>query len=129
MLNIHIENIGELSIIECQGRIVQSVAAFKLRKAVLSQMQSKTIVLDLTEVHAIEGGGLGMLSSLQLWAHDRGIELKLFNPRSSVQNRLEHNEPVQFHIAPFEEMMSLLAIAEEPEFKTVAAEGHQAQAA
>ena len=34
MLKINIDNIGELAIIECEGRIVQSQAAFKLRDAV-----------------------------------------------------------------------------------------------
>jgi hypothetical protein len=35
MLDLGIKRIGELAIIECNGRIVRSEAAFKLRKAVL----------------------------------------------------------------------------------------------
>jgi anti-anti-sigma regulatory factor len=112
MLSVHVENIGDMAIIECIGRIVQSDAAFKLRKAVMSQLNSRTILIDLSEVHAIEGGGLGMLSALQRWAEDQGIQLKLFNPRSSVRNRLDHNDPVKFHVAAFEEMMTLLSSAE-----------------
>jgi len=112
MLTVHIENIGDMAIIECEGRIVRSEAAFKLRKAVTSQDDVRTIVLDLTEVYAIEGGGLGMLGVLQKWAIDQGIQLKLYNLTSSVRNRLEHNDWMRFDIASFEEVMALLARAD-----------------
>jgi hypothetical protein len=36
MLSVHIDNIGEMAVIECEGRIVRSEAAFKLRAAVNS---------------------------------------------------------------------------------------------
>ena len=61
MLKLNIDNIGDLAIVECEGRIVQSEAAFKLRDAVTSQRDARTVVLELSEVHALEGGGLGML--------------------------------------------------------------------
>ena len=57
MLSIHIENIADIAIVECEGRIVQSEAAFNLRDAVTSQRDARIIVLDLSEVRAIEGGG------------------------------------------------------------------------
>ena len=41
MLKLNIDNIGDLAIVECEGRIVQSEAAFKLRDAVTSQMPSQ----------------------------------------------------------------------------------------
>jgi anti-anti-sigma regulatory factor len=69
MLNVTVENIGELAVVECEGRIVQSEAAFKLREAVTSQTDARIVVLELSEVHAIEGGGLGMLLFLQLAIH------------------------------------------------------------
>jgi hypothetical protein len=34
MLNVTVENIGELAVVECEGRIVQSESAYKLREAV-----------------------------------------------------------------------------------------------
>jgi hypothetical protein len=68
MLNVVIENIGELAVVECEGRIVQREAAVKLRKAVTSQTDARIVVLELSEVHAIEGGGLGMLVFLRGWA-------------------------------------------------------------
>ena len=109
MLSVHIENIGEIAVIECEGRIVQSEAAFELRKAVNLQSDARIIVLDLSEVTAIEGGGLGMLVFLQRWAHDHDIQLKLFNPRHSVRDRLEHASSMrEFDIATLDEMMALL---------------------
>ncbi len=102
-----------MAVIECEGRIVRSEAAFKLREAVNSQRDARIIVLDLSEVPAIEGGGLGMLVFLQRWAHDLEIRLKLFNPRQSVRDRLEHANPMrEFDVATLDEMMALLAYAE-----------------
>ena len=112
MLSVHMENIGEMAVIECEGRIVRSEDAFELRKAVNSQSDARIIVLDLSEVTVIEGGGLGMLLFLQRWAHDHNIRLKLFNPRQSVRDRLEHASSMrEFDIATLDEMMALLACA------------------
>jgi anti-anti-sigma factor len=112
MLSVHIENIGEIAVVECEGRIVRSQAAFKLREAVRSQRTARIIVLDLSEVPFIEGGGLGMLVFLQRWAEDRDIRLKLFNPRQSVLDRLEHSSMREFDIATLDEMIALLADAD-----------------
>ncbi len=114
MLTIHTENIGDLAIIECEGRLVRSEAAFQLRDAVTVQVDASVIVLDLTEVHALEGGGLGMLIYLQRWAQDHDIRLKLFNPSSSTRHRLEQASTMQeFEIASLFEMSTLLTRAEQ----------------
>jgi len=113
MLRINIDNIGDLAVVECEGRIVQSEAAFKLRDAVTSQIDAHTVVLELSEVHAIEGGGLGMLVFLQRWARDHDIRLKLFNPSKSVRERLELVSSLsEFDIPTLDEMMALLACAD-----------------
>ena len=113
MLSIHIENIGEMAIIECEGGIVGSEAAFKLREGVTSQRGARIIVLDLSDVFAIEAGGLGMLVFLQRWAYDHDIRLKLFNPHQSVRDRLERaNSMRQFDVATLDEMMAILVWAD-----------------
>lgn len=113
MLNIHIENIGEMAVIECEGRIVQSEAAFKLRDALHSQRDARIIVLDLSEVPAIEGGGLGMLMFLHRWAHDHDIRLKLFNPHQSVRDSLAHISSMrEFDIVTLDEMVARLTRAD-----------------
>jgi anti-anti-sigma factor len=112
MLNVHIENIGEIAVLECEGRLVRSDAAFELRKAVYLQSDARIVVLDLSEVTAIESGGLGMLVFLQRWAQDHGVRFKLFNPRQSVRDRLEHASSMrEFDIVTVDEIMALLACA------------------
>ena len=113
MLKIDIDNIGDLAIVECEGRIVQSGAAFKLRDAVTSQSDARTVVVELSEVHALEGGGLGMLIFLQRWARDHGIGFKLFNPSTAVRKQLKMvSALVEFEIPTLDEMMALLGQAD-----------------
>ena len=113
MLGLGIERIRELGVVECRGRIVRSEAAFQLRKAVMSLINSRIIVLDLSEVSAIEGGGLGMLLFLDRWAHDHDIQFKLFDPTKAVRDRLQLVQSIRpFDVASLDEMMSLLAEAD-----------------
>jgi len=113
MLHLSVETIGQLSVIECKGRIVQSDAAFRLRAAVTSHGDSRIIVLDISEVSAIEGGGLGMLVFLDQWARDHAIDFKLCAPMGSVLQRLKLIRPIRaFDIISRREMMSLLAVAD-----------------
>jgi len=106
MLKVSTEDFGDLAVIECQGRIVQSDAAFKVRRAVISRLGCRSIVLDLTEVEAIEGGGLGMLSALQKLAEEHRSRLLLFNPAESIRTRLTASA-TPLSIVSFEEMMTL----------------------
>jgi anti-anti-sigma regulatory factor len=109
MFDVYIENFGDLVVVECEGRIVRSDAAFMLRDAVTSQRDARIVVLDLSEVSAIEGGGLGMLVFLQRWAYDHDIRLKLFNPSHAVGERLERASSMQaFEVVTLDEMMALL---------------------
>ena len=113
MLKVNIENIGDLAIVQCEGRIVQSDAAFTLRDAVTSQRDARTVVVELSDVNAVEGGGLGMFVFLQRWAHERDIRLKLFNPSKSVQERLKKASSMsEFDVPTLDEMMALLAEAD-----------------
>jgi anti-anti-sigma regulatory factor len=89
MLRVQVEKIGDMAVVECEGRVVRSDAAFRLRNAVTSLRDVRIIVIDLSEVRVIEGGGLGMLTFLGRWAQDHDIQFKLFNPTKSVRDRLE----------------------------------------
>jgi len=113
MFNIHIEVIGDVAVVECEGRIVQSEAVYHLRDAILSQRNARVVVVELSEVDSIEGGGLGMLAFLQRWAHDHKIKLKLFNPSSSVQDRLEHTWMPSLELATADELIALLDRADQ----------------
>ena len=50
MTNIHVDKVGEMAVVECDGRFVRSDEAFKLRDAVTSQRGARIVVLDLTEM-------------------------------------------------------------------------------
>jgi anti-anti-sigma regulatory factor len=112
LLNVNIEKIGDLAVVECEGRLVQSEAAFKLREAVTSQRDARIVVLELSEVHAIEGGGLGMLVFLQRWARDHNIRFMLFDPSKCVRDGLKRVRSIsEFYIPTLDDMMALLTYA------------------
>jgi len=113
MSNVHIDNVGDMVVVECEGRFVRSDAAFKLRDAVTSQTSARVVVLDLTEMESIGGGVIGMLVFLQRWAYDHDIRFKLFNPVRSVREKLEQTSSMSaFEIAGLDEMMALLGQAD-----------------
>ena len=113
MLAIRVENLCDLAIIECKGRIVRSESVFKLRDAVQAQAGASVIALDLSAVQAIGGGGLGMLAFLDRWARDHDIQFKLFSPSRSVVDGLVYSRLMpNLEIATFHEMMDILAQAD-----------------
>ena len=112
MLNVTVANIGELTVVGCEGRIDKRESANRLREAVTAQTDARIIVLELSEVRAIGGGGLGMLAFLQRWAREHDIRFLLFHPSKSVEARLKRARSIaQFYISSREEMRALLAYA------------------
>jgi anti-anti-sigma regulatory factor len=113
MLSVQTDKIGDMAIIECEGRIVRSDDAWKLHNKVTTHRDARIVVLDLSEVADVEGSGLGMLVFLQRWAHDHDVQLKLFNPSHTVRVRLEQASTIpEFEVAPLGEMMTLLSQAD-----------------
>ena len=112
MLDLTIEKVGDLAVVECHGKIARSDDAFKLREAVTAPPGIGIIVLDLSQVSAIEAGGLDMLLFLQTWAYGCDIKLKLFNPRISVRDSLERVSSMpQCHIVTLQEVLALMVNA------------------
>src|SRR5678815_888039 len=110
MLTLSAWRIGRVAVIHCAGRIVRSDAAFRLRDAVARQREALVVLLDLSGVQALDGGGLGMLIFLQMWTHDRGIQLKVFDPVAGVRRSLERTRSAAaaVEIAATDEVLSLL---------------------
>jgi len=109
MLTIDVENLGELAVVACKGRIVCEGAVFRLRDIVQAQAAARIIVLDLSDVEAIGGGGVGMLAFLDGWTRERDIEFKLFRPSIAVVEELVNNRTIlDFEIAGFHEMVRIL---------------------
>jgi anti-anti-sigma factor len=109
MLNIHSERLGDVAVIQCQGRIVQSDAVYKLRDLVRQQRGARVILLDLSEVDSIQGPGVGMLLLIQQWTRERGIQFKIFDPPYRVQRMLAQTRSASaFEIAGMSEVLELL---------------------
>jgi len=107
MLTVHTDIIGDTAVIDCEGRLAGWDAGITLHNAVRSQEDSRTIVLDLSELYQIDDNGLRTLSALQAWAMNNDIQLKLFNPKSAVRNRLQHREALKSALASYSEIVLL----------------------
>ena len=88
MVNVSVQNLGDVAIFWCQGRITSSDENTILRNAVLTREDTTTLVLDLAQVVGIDAGGLGVLVSLRAWALSHGIRLVLTNVLDSIQKVL-----------------------------------------
>jgi anti-sigma B factor antagonist len=89
MLTIDIEKTSGVAVVRCSGRIVRGEEVCTLRNAVVSERDTRIVVLDLSEVESVDAGGLTALVSLHHWTRDRGIQLKLVNPSPFVQEMFE----------------------------------------
>ncbi len=112
MLNVTIQHSEDVAVLRCVGRIVAGDEADILRKAVLSQANRRTVVLDLTRVDAIDGAGMGVLLFLQGWARATEVDLKLMNPTSRVRELFElTNLDSAFEIFSSEDAVSSRPVA------------------
>jgi anti-anti-sigma factor len=87
MLSFTINNLGDVAIFECKGRMTLE-GGDALRHAVLNQPYVQVVVLDLKEIRDIDAAGLGVLASLRGWAKATGTDLKLMNITSRVEKAL-----------------------------------------
>ena len=87
-LHIKIEQTRDVAVLECSGRLVRGEALHFLKEAVTSLSRLRIVVLDLSEVEMLDGGGLGMLVFLHKWTRATGIQLKLVNPSNLVLEML-----------------------------------------
>jgi anti-sigma B factor antagonist len=87
MLSFTINNLGDVAIFECKGRMTVE-GGDALRNAVLCQAYVQQVVLDMKEIRDIDAAGLGVLASLRGWAKATGTELKLMNLTPRVEKVL-----------------------------------------
>lgn len=88
MLTIDVEKTGDVAVVRCAGRIVRGEEVRTLRNAVVSEQDTRIVVLDLSDVETLDAGGLTALLSLNQWARSRGVQLKLVNPSHFVHEIL-----------------------------------------
>lgn len=86
---IRSEQIGDVAVLRCAGRVVGPESLSVLKQTVTSLSQLRMIVLDLSLVETLDARGLGMLVFLHNWARATGIQVKLVNPSKLVREMLE----------------------------------------
>jgi anti-anti-sigma factor len=115
MLTIDVEKTSDVVVVRCAGRIVRGEAVRTLRKAVVSEQDTRIIVLDLSDVETLDAGGLTSLISLHHWTCNHGIQLKLVNPSPFVREMLERTHlNCVFDISSLKDALVVLSGRSEP---------------
>ncbi len=110
MLTIDVEKTGDVAVVRCVGRIVRGAGIRTLRDAVLSEKNVRIVVIDLSDVETLDAGGLTALLSLQQWARNRNVQLKLVNPSHFVNEVLMRTGLNRvFEISKFEHALFVLS--------------------
>jgi len=113
MLTIDVEKTGDVAVVRCGGRIVRGEEVRTLRNAVVSEKESRIVVLDLSDVETLDAGGLTTLLSLHQWARSRGVQLKLVNPSRFVREMLVRTQLDHvFDISTLDHALYVLSDAE-----------------
>jgi anti-anti-sigma factor len=92
MLTLDVEKLKDVVIVRCTGRIVRGEEVYKLKNAILSDSETRIVVLDLSEVTSMDAGGLSALVSLHHWSRSHGIQLKFVNPSEFVRETLDRTK-------------------------------------
>src|SRR5258708_31908741 len=87
MLTVKNERAGDIAIIKCAGRIVRGQES-PLRNAVLAEKCNRIIVLDLSDVEALDAGGFAFLVSFHPKTESNRIHMKPVNPRPFLPQTL-----------------------------------------
>jgi len=108
-LHIKSEQTGDVAVLQCAGRVVRGEALHFLKDAVIGLKQPRVVVLDLSAVEMVDGGGLGMLVFLHRWTRDQAIQLKLVNPSNFVREMLERTRlSCVFNISSVDDAVEIL---------------------
>ena len=108
MLSIRTERAGDVVVIKCAGRIVRGLES-ALRNAVMATSPARVVVLDLSDVEAVDAGGLNLLVSLHRWTEASRMHLKLVNPRPFVNEMLTRTHlDCVFEISSLDEALTVL---------------------
>ena len=107
-LYIEMEQVADVAVVQCAGRIVRGEAVSCLRDAVTSLSKMRFIVLDLSGVQMLDAGGLGMLVFLHNWTRANRIQLRLVNPSKLVREMLERTGLTSvLHISSVEDVVEI----------------------
>jgi anti-anti-sigma factor len=89
--------------------MVRSDTVFQLRDTITEQRGVRAILLDLSELQSISGGGVGMLVFLREWARCRGVQLWLCDPPPAVRKSLTYSKSAsEIKVASMSEVVELI---------------------
>jgi len=94
MLRIQTDKIGDMAVVECEGRIEKEQAAKKMFDVATSQEGARIVVLDLSEVYDMAPVGIDALVDLQTWAFHRRHRAGIDHPThqsAEIQNSCNGN--------------------------------------
>jgi anti-anti-sigma factor len=113
MLTIDVEKANDVAVVHCVGRLVRGAEVSTLRNVVVSEKTTRIVVLDLSQLEFIDGGGLNVLVSLHHWTRNHGIQLKLVNPSRFVHEMLTRTRLNRvFEISSLHDALRVLGGAE-----------------
>lgn len=114
-LRYPIEQLHDIAIVRCSGRLVRGQALEDFRRRIEKMEQARVLVLDLSEVEQLDAGGLGVLLQLRYWARQHSVQMKLVNPSPFVRRILEATRLTDvFEISSLEEALVILRERENP---------------
>ena len=107
MLNVRVQNLGQIAILHVRGHIVVGADAEMLQKLVIAQTNVSVVVLDLARVSRIDARGVGLLLELREQLQSKGVEFRLMNVSGLVQQILRTTRlDSVFEISSEEEILS-----------------------
>ena len=114
-LYTEMEQVEDVAVVHCTGRIVRAEELSRLRDAVTSLSKIRFIVLDLSGVPMLDAAGLGMLVFLHNWTRANGIQLKLVDPSKLVREMLERTGLTSvLHISSVEDVVEMFCSSNRP---------------
>jgi anti-anti-sigma factor len=109
MLKVQARNLGTVSIICLQGRVVSGETEH-LRNAIHSLPEVSDVILDFARVTTVDASGLGLMLELRQQAESKGIRFELMHVSNLVRRVLEVTRlDSVFRIAPTVEYRSAAA--------------------
>ena len=113
-LQYEMQESKEVVMVRAVGRMVRSGELDAFCEIVTQFEGARIVVLDLSEVEMMDGGGLGALVYLRRWATEHGVQLKLASPSHFVYELLERTGLAsRFDISSLEEAVTVLLMAGE----------------
>src|SRR5262249_24822655 len=80
---VQVQNMGEFVSLRCFGRLIFDEGTNALRAPVISQ-KTRKIVLDFSEVEAIDAAGVGTLAALHQEVYSSNGSLVVVRPKKQV---------------------------------------------